>query len=126
MKPLINADPQGKITLQGYDPVAFHTVGKALKGNPSIMAEYHGYHYLFASEENKTIFEKEPEKYLPAYGGYCAYGATLGVFFPVEIDTWEIIDDRLVLQFSQDIKQRFNEHRDENIQKANDHWSKME
>jgi hypothetical protein len=90
------------------------------------MAEYPGYHYLFASEENKTIFEKEPEKYLPAYGGYCAYGATLGVFFPVEIDTWEIIDDRLVLQFSQDIKQRFNEHRDENIQKANDHWSKME
>ena len=126
MKQVINADPYGKIALQGYDPVAFHTVGKAIKANPAISTEYLGYKYLFSSEANKAAFKEEPEKYLPAYGGYCAYGVSLGVLFPVEIDTWEITDGRLVLQYSQDIKQKFCEDKDENIRKANDNWSKIE
>ena len=126
MKQIINADPYGKIALQGYDPVAFHTVGKAIKANPAVSTEYLGYKYLFSSEANKAAFKEEPEKYLPAYGGYCAYGVSLGVLFPVEIDTWEITDGRLVLQYSQDIKQKFGEDKDENIRKANDNWSKIE
>jgi hypothetical protein len=48
------------------------------------------------------------------------------VLFPVEIDTWEIIDGRLVLQYSLDIKNKFEEEKDENIGKANDNWLKME
>jgi YHS domain-containing protein len=126
MKQVINADPHGKIALQGYDSVAFHTVGKAVKGNPAISAEYRGYKYLFSSEANKSTFEEDAGKYLPAYGGYCAYGISLGVLFPVEIDTWEIIDGRLVLQYSLEIKQKFEEEKDENTRKANDNWLKME
>ncbi|MBP1709750.1 MAG: hypothetical protein H6Q47_283 [Deltaproteobacteria bacterium] len=52
MKQVVNADPHGKIALQGYDPVAFHTIG----GNPAISAEYRGYKYLFSSEANKAMF----------------------------------------------------------------------
>jgi len=126
MKQLINADPHGKITLQGYDPVAFHTVGKPTKGNPAISAEYLGYKYLFSSDANKAAFEKQAKHYLPAYGGYCAYGVSIDVLAPVEIDTWEIVDGRLVLQFSQEARQKFGVHRDENIRKANDNWSKLE
>ena len=126
MKQVINADPHSKIALQGHDPVAFHTVGKAMKGNPAILAEHRGYRYLFSSEANKATFEEQAEKYLPAYGGYCAYGVSLGVLFPVEIDTWEIIDGRLVLQYSQDVKKKFGEQRDENIRKANENWPKLE
>jgi YHS domain-containing protein len=126
MEQVINADYHSKIALQGYDPVAFHTVGKAVKSNPAISAEYRGYKYLFSSEANKATFEEGAEKYLPAYGGYCAYGVSLGVLFPVEIDTWEIIDGRLVLQYSLDIKNKFEEEKDENIGKANDNWLKME
>ena len=126
MKQVINADPYGKIVLQGYDPVAFHTIGKAVKSNPKISAEYRGYKYLFSSEANKAKFVEEAEKYLPAYGGYCAYGVSRGVLFPVEIDTWEIVDGRLVLQYSLDIKQKFEKDKDENILKANDNWSKIE
>ncbi|MFH2044878.1 MAG: YHS domain-containing (seleno)protein [Pseudomonadota bacterium] len=126
MKQVINADPHGKIALQGYDPVAFHTVGKAVKGNPAISAEYRGYKYLFSSDANKATFEKEAEKYLPAYGGFCAYGVSLGVLFPVEIDTWEIVDGRLVLQYNLDIKQKFEEDKKGNFLKANDNWPKIE
>ena len=126
MSQVINADPHGKIALQGYDPVAFHTVGKVLKGNPTISSEYNDYKYLFFSEANKATFEAQAENYLPAYGGYCAYGIANGVFFPVEIETWQIINDRLVLQFSLDIKQKFDKYKDDNIRKANDNWSKIE
>ena len=126
MTRIINADPYGKIALQGYDPVAFHTVGKAMKGNPAILAEYCGYKFAFSSEENKAAFEKQAQKFLPAFGGYCAFGVSIGVLFPVEIDTWEIIDGRLVLQYSSEVKRMFEEDKAENIRKANENWAKME
>ena len=123
---IINADPYGKIALQGYDPVAFHTVGQAVKGNPAILAEYDGYKFTFCSAENQAAFEKQAPKYLPAFGGYCAFGVSIGVLFPVEIDTWEIIDGSLVLQYNADVKQMFAANKAENIRKANDNWAKME
>jgi len=126
MEQLINADPHGRIALQGYDPVAFHTAGKPMKGDPYISADYLGYKYLFSSEANKAKFEQQSKEYLPAYGGYCAYGITLDTLAPVEIDTWDIIDGRLVLQFSQGVKQKFGEQLEENIRKANDKWSTLE
>ncbi len=126
MSPVINADPHGKIALQAYDPVAFHTEGKAIKGNPAILAECCGYKFAFSSEENKAAFEEQSEKYFPAYGGYCAFGISIGVLFPVEIDTWEIIEGRLVLQYTQEVKQMFEENKAENLRKANENWAKME
>jgi YHS domain-containing protein len=126
MKQVINADLYGRIALQGYDPVAFHTIGKAVKGKPDLLAEYRGYKYLFSSKDNKASFAEEAERYLPAFGGYCAYGVSHGVLFPVEIETWEIIDGRLVLQYSLNVKQRFEENKEENIRKANENWRKIE
>ena len=60
MKKILNTDSLGKFALQGYDPVTFHTMGKAVKADPYIAAEYSGYKFLFASEENKSIFLKTP------------------------------------------------------------------
>lgn len=126
MSHILNADPHGKIALQGYDSVAFHREGKALKGNPSIAAEFEGYKFLFSSEENLRHFLKTPETYLPAFGGYCAFGVSLGVLFPVEIDTWDIVDEQLVLQYNQDIRLKFEEEKSENLLKARSNWRKFE
>ena len=125
MKQMINADPYGKVALQGYDPVAFHVSGRALRGNPSIMAEYGGYKYLFSTEDTKELFEKDAKKYLPAYGGFCAFGVSLGVLFPVDIDTWEIVDGRLILQFNDVFKQEFAKELGANIKKADENWIKL-
>ena len=92
----------------------------------AILLEYGGYKHLFSSKENKELFEKDPEKYLPAYGGYCAFGVSLGVLFPVEIDRWEIIDGRLILQFSEEFKKKYEEDTNGNIKKADDNWIKTE
>jgi YHS domain-containing protein len=123
---IINADPHGRITLQGHDPVAFHVDGKPIKGEPSLAVEYRGYKYLFSSEVNRAIFEEQPEKYLPAYGGYCTYGVSLDVLAPVEIDTWEIIDGRLYLQFSPATREKFAEDREKYIRAAGANWARIQ
>jgi YHS domain-containing protein len=125
MSQFINADPHGRITLQGHDPVAFHVDEHAIKGEPTLALEYLGYTYLFSSEANKAMFEEQPEKYLPAYGGYCAYGVSLDVLAPVDISTWEIIDGRLHLQFSKATQGKFNKNRDECILQANEAWARI-
>lgn len=122
---IVNADSRSKIALQAYDPVAFFTDGKPAKGNPSISTTHKEHTYLFATEEHKKEFQRNPDKYLPAYGGYCAYGVSLGYFFPVEIDTWEIVDGRLVLQFSKDIKKIFAADQMGNSKKAEANWPKL-
>jgi YHS domain-containing protein len=76
-KPTVNVDAQG-VGLHGYDPVAYFTEGKAVKGDPKFSASYGGASYEFKSAENKAAFEKEPSKYAPQFGGYCAMAMTMG------------------------------------------------
>ena len=121
-KELINADAASRTGLQGYDPVAFFTDAKPAKGNPAITAEFDGVTYFFASEKHKTAFIKSPQKYLPAYGGYCAYGVSVNRLFPVEIDTWEIVDGRLILQYDQATKRKFAKDKTANFKKADGYW----
>ena len=59
--------------ISGFDPVAFHTVKKALRGDLKISHSYGGAKWIFASEENRKLFEASPEKYTPAWGGHCAW-----------------------------------------------------
>lgn len=123
---IVNADPYSKIALQGYDTVAFHSLSEAVKGNPAIVAEYDGYKFLFSSEETKATFLGNPSRYIPAFGGYCGYGVSLGVLFPVEIDTWEVVGGQLFLQYTNAIKAKFAEQKDENLRKARENWEKFE
>src|SRR5262245_15493844 len=67
-----------KVAIRGYDPVAYFSPGKALKGRKEISASHRGVTYLFAVEENKKLFAQSPEKYVPAYGGWCATAMAKG------------------------------------------------
>ncbi|MBN2738302.1 MAG: YHS domain-containing protein [Spirochaetales bacterium] len=124
MKTLLNTDSLGKFALQGYDAVAFHTQGKAVKADPYIAADYNGYKFLFATEQNKAEFLKNPQKYLPAFGGYCAFGISLGVFFPVEVETWEMVDGKVMFNYSKEIQELFHEDTAGNLAKAKANWAK--
>lgn len=118
----VNATSQSHIAIEGYDPVGFFADSKAIKGNFSISETYEGYTYLFASEAHKNEFKSNPEKYLPAFGGFCAFGVSKGKFVPVDISTWEIVDGRLFFQFSQDVKKKFAEDKTANLRKADANW----
>lgn len=117
----INASSTG-LAMQGYDPVAYFTEGQATKGNYKITALHNEALYRFASEENKEAFEANPEAYLPAYGGYCAFGAAMGFKFDGDPTYWRIVDNKLYLNLSKDIQQRWEGDIPGFIEKASVNW----
>ena len=120
-KDLLNLEPNG-VAIQGYDPVAFFSDNRPVKGNPQYQSEYHGAKYYFASAEHKAAFDKEPTKYEPQFGGYCAYGASRGNKAPVKIEAWQIVNGRLLMQYDLDIKNNFNKDQQGNLRKADQNW----
>jgi len=120
-KQLLNLDSNG-IAIQGYDPVAFFTEHKPVKGVRQFHSEYNGAKYLFASADDKTAFDKEPAKYEPQFGGYCAYGASRGKTAPIKIEAWQIVNDRLLMQYDLDIKGEFNKDQQGTLKKADQNW----
>lgn len=120
-KELHNLDQNG-VEIQGYDPVAFFTDNRPVKGNSQFQSEYQGAKYYFASAEHKASFDKEPAKYEPQFGGYCAYGASRGKTAPIKIEAWQIVNGRLLMQYDLDIKDKFNKDTQGNLQKADQNW----
>ena len=89
--------------LSGYDPVAYFTDGKAVRGSGFHVTVQDGVTYAFASDEHKTLFKKSPEKYLPVYGGYCAYGVALSKKFVADPEIWKIVGGKLYLNLDKGI-----------------------
>lgn len=120
----INTNDQG-LALEGHDPVAFFTVGQPTKGLASIATKHHGATFQFASEANRTTFLADPVRYAPAYGGHCAFGASKGKLFPVEIDTWQIAGGRLMFNHNQEIKAQFDANVADFIATADANWQAL-
>jgi YHS domain-containing protein len=119
---LVNVAGASGIALDGYDPVAFFTDQEPTHGDPSISATYEGATYLFASRDHQEKFKADPEKYVPQFGGYCAYGASEGALFPVDINTWQVRNGKLYLNLNPAILELFNKSFDQNIVKAQKNW----
>jgi YHS domain-containing protein len=120
-KILQNLNKEG-VALQGYDPVAFFTVGGPVKGQAQFSSDYRGARYWFHSAKNKATFEANPAKYEPQFGGYCAYGVSRKALVDIKIDAWQIVDGRLLMQKNQGIRDDFNEDPAGNLKKADDYW----
>jgi YHS domain-containing protein len=95
---LKNFNLENKVAIKGYDPVAYFTMGKSVKGSQQYTAEWQGVNYRFASSANKELFLKNAANYEPQYGGWCAYamGAT-GEKVEVDPETFKILDGKLYL-----------------------------
>lgn len=120
-KTLLNLDKQG-IAIQGYDPVAFFTQNRPVKGRPEFESKYNGARYLFASAEDKSAFDANPAKYEPQFGGFCAYAASQNHTAPVKIEAFQIVNGRLLMQYDLDIRNKFNKDTQGNLQKADKNW----
>ena len=86
-----------RVALQGFDPVGYFTVSKALKGRTEIIAQHRGVTYQFASEENKKVFLASPAKYVPTYGGWCATAMAKGEKVEIDPANFKITSGRLFL-----------------------------
>ena len=91
------ADPQAytmTLWLSGYSPVSYLDKNKAEPGSPRYAAEHDGITYFFTSDSQRLTFEQSPERYLPAYGGYCAFGCSVDAKFIPDPTSFRIIDGR--------------------------------
>jgi len=86
---------------------------------------YHGIAYIFATTENKKAFAANPEKYLPAYGGYCAYGVASGHKVISDPLAWKIVDERLYLNLNKQIQDIWAKDIPGNIKKADAQWPQI-
>ena len=86
--------------VNGYDVVSYFE-GEAMEGDKAYVAEHDGIKYKFATKEHLEAFNSEPKKYLPKYGGYCAYAvAVAGKKVSVNPETFEIRDGALYLFYN--------------------------
>ena len=95
-----NINAKKGVAIYGYDVVSYFN-SKPLKGNSKFSVNHNGVEYRFASKENKTIFSSNPKKYLPQYGGYCAYAIALkSKKVKVDPETYQIKDNKLYLFYN--------------------------
>lgn len=119
--PSINADAEG-LALYGYDPVAYMTESKPTPGDPSITATHDGATYRFASAANRDAFVGDPARYLPAYGGYCAYGVSQGYKVKIDPEAWTVVDGRLYLNYDTNVRSQWLQDTAGHIAKAEANW----
>ncbi len=119
---------KNSLALDGYDPVAYITEQKAVEGNAELTSSYHGVTYQFASEANRALFAKDPEKYLPAYGGWCATAMANGDKVEINPGNFKVTDGRLFLFYKGllgDAKKDWVKDEPTQIKKADGEWSKL-
>ena len=119
---LVNVSGASNIAVDGYDTVAFFTDHKPVNGDPGISATYHGAIYIFASKEHKDLFKADPTKYTPEFGGYCAYGVSRKKLVEIDVDAFQIVDGKLLLQYSKGVREDFNKDTKGNLARAKANW----
>lgn len=115
-----------KLAIQGYDAVAYFESAKAIEGKKEITSEYKGVIYQFSSESNKVLFLKNPEYYLPQFGGFCAYGMSEGYEAPVKPEAFTIVDNKLYLNYNLKVKEMWSKEQSARIEKAVVNWDNIQ
>ncbi|HEY1888570.1 MAG TPA: YHS domain-containing (seleno)protein [Roseiarcus sp.] len=95
--PIAAVNTEHGLAIKGYDPVAYFTTGKPTPGLAQFSTNYNGATYRFVSAENRDRFIATPEKFVPQYGGYCAYAISLNKIADIDPEEWAIIKDKLYL-----------------------------
>jgi YHS domain-containing protein len=127
----VNVDKRN-LAVYGYDVVSY-LEGRAIEGNSSIQVVYEGHIYRFESTGNKEKFLKQPNKFLPAYGGYCAYAMLDGEKVDIDPERFKIVGGRLFLFYDgiwgNTLKKwnQMTEAESESllVKKADEHWDKL-
>lgn len=119
-KPEIYSDRGGAI--RGYDPVAYFTEARPVKGSEQFTHRWRGATWRFASAENRERFVAAPEKYAPQYGGYCAWAVANNYTASIDPQAWRLVDGRLYLNYSLAVRETWAKDIPGNIRKADANW----
>lgn len=120
----VNLD-RNHLALSGYDAVAYQTENVAREGSPEFTATHEGATYRFASAANRDAFTTDPDRYLPAYGGYCAYGVSQGHKVKVDPEAFRVVDGRLYLNYDKGVQRRWLTDIPGHIARADRNWNDL-
>ena len=119
---LAAGEPAPGLAVHGFDVVAYFTEQKPVQGDARFAIVHKKATYRFASQKNLDTFKANPTKYEPAYGGYCAYGVSVGAKFDGDPRYWRIVDGKLYLNLDASIQQAWLEDVPGAIKKADANW----
>jgi YHS domain-containing protein len=126
---MANNIDNSNIALEGYSPVSYLDLGLAQLGNKTFKSEHKKVIYYFTSADQKVAFDKNPSKYLPQYGGYCAFGAYAGAKFRVNPNKFITYNGKYYLFLSNvelDAQQLWMAEDHKKLEKvANQNWTKL-
>ena len=111
-----------RVMLAGHDVVAYFTLGRHALGLPRLKSAYEGVTFRFANEQHKALFDANPTKYIPQYGGYCANGMAYGIPWGGDADTWVLVDGKLYINGGAASKAAFLLDVPGNIALADKYW----
>ncbi len=115
----------GGVAINGYDPVAYFTQSDAVEGSADHTSEWDGATFQFASAENKALFDGDPAKYAPQFGGYCAWAVSKGYTASTSPNAWSVHNGKLYLNFNRAVRARWSINKDDNIAAGNANWPKV-
>lgn len=111
------------VAIHGYDTVAYFTESKPLKGKDEFEHNWEDSRWQFASATNRELFKANPERYAPQFGGYCAGGLSAGEYANGDPEAWTIVDGKLYLNKSKDLRAFWREAPEAHIEVAKYNWA---
>jgi YHS domain-containing protein len=122
--PELNLDAPG-VAIHGYGPVAYFTDGKPVKGSARFSHKVGDATYHFASTGHRDRFAKDPAKYAPQFGGYCAMGTAMGKKLDVDPLAWRIVDGKLYLNLNKDVQAKWLSDVPGHLKQAEAKWAEI-
>ncbi len=113
------------VAIGGYDPVAYFTEMKPVKGSSSFHAEYLGSKFHFASAAHRETFAANPAKYAPQYGGFCAYGMAKGYKASIDPAAFTVVGDKLFLNYNGTVRALWVLDIPGYVRKADQNWPEV-
>ena len=111
--------------INGYDPIAYFMDNKPVKGSDEYSFKWKDANWLFSSKAHMDMFAHDPEKYAPQYGGYCAYGCSKAKKATTDPNAWTIVDGKLYLNNSLQVKEKWLKEQKERIELADKNWPEI-
>ncbi len=112
----------GAKAIEGYDAVAYFKEKRPVRGKKKFSFSWKGANWYFASVANRDLFKKNPKKYAPQFGGYCAYAVAKGHTAGIDPNAWHIYKGKLYLNYDKDIQKKWLKKKRHYIQKAVKNW----
>ena len=121
----VNKTLFGKLAINGYDAVAYFTDSKPVEGKKNFTYTWMGATWRFASAAHRDEFAKNPAKYAPQFGGYCAYGVSQGHAVNTDPEAWKIVDGKLYLNYDKSVQKKWLADIPGFIKLATENWPKL-